>query len=341
MVNDVKFMRRALTLAKKGMGSASPNPMVGAVVAKHGEIIGGGWHEAPGLPHAEVEALRAAGTNAEGAELFVTLEPCSTHGRTPPCVDAIISAGVARVVVGSLDPNPKHNGKGIEILERAGIKTAVGVEEKKCRELNKAFFNWITTGRPYVLLKMAMTLDGKIAATNGDSKWVTGTQARKRVMELRRWADAIMVGAGTAEKDAPSLTYRGEKAKRRQPRRIVAARSMTPEQAAKTLAPGTQPEIIAASTEKEWRRAMEKLGEKEITSILVEGGGELAAALLKAKAVDEVEFHIAPKILGGRNSIPVVGGSDTVAMAEADKLDDIQIKRLGDDIAVVGRIKQN
>jgi len=341
MEDDVKFMRRALALAKKGMGTASPNPMVGAVVAENGKILGEGWHEAPGLPHAEIEALRSAGTAAEGADLFVTLEPCSTHGRTPPCVDAIIAAGIARVVIGLLDPNPKHNGKAIETLEKAGIKTVVGVEEKKCRELDKAFFHWITTGRPYLLLKMAMTLDGKIAAPNGDSKWVTGTQARKRVMELRRWADAIMVGAGTAEKDAPSLNHRGSGAKRRQPLRIVAARSMTPEQAAKTLAPGTQPEIIAASNKQEWLDALDSLGKKEITSLMVEGGGKLAAALLRVGVVNEVEFHIAPKILGGRNSIPVVEGPDPASLAEAAKLDNIRIKRMGDDIAIIGYPSSN
>ena len=335
MKGDVKFMRRALLLAKRGLGTTSPNPMVGAVVVENGAVAGEGWHKELGGPHAEVEALRAAGERAKNADLYVTLEPCSTTGRTPPCVDAIISAGIARVFIGCLDPNPKHNGKGVSCLREAGIEVAIGAEEKKCVRLNKAFFKWITTSRPYVLLKLASTLDGKIATPSGESKWITGPAARRRVMELRRWADAIMVGGATARKDAPALSVRNGK-KRPQPLRLVASRSMSPEDAARALAPGPKPEVVVADSHAEWLGVLDKLGSQGITALLVEGGGELAASLLCAGAVDEVEFHLAPRILGGRLSIPSVGGDTAPSLPESIWLEHVKTKRLGNDIAVIG-----
>ncbi len=336
MSGDVKFMRRALRLAKRGLGSASPNPMVGAVVVRNGIVAGEGWHNAPGGPHAEVEALRAAAGNTKNADLYVTLEPCSTTGRTPPCVDAVIAAGISRVFVGCLDPNPKHNGKGVATLRKAGIETFVGMEEEKCVRLNKAFSQWITTGRPYVLLKIASTLDGKIATSAGESKWITGPTARKRVMELRRWADAIMVGGATARKDTPSLSVRDGK-KRVQPKRLVVSRSMSLNEAVNALAPGLAPEVIAASSKSEWLNVLRSLGNQEITALLVEGGGNLAASLLRANIVDEVEFHFAPRILGGRRSIPSVGGDDPSSLLEAIELEQVETRRLGRDMAVTGR----
>ena len=206
----IEYMPQALELAKLAWGRTSPNPMVGALIVKHDRIIGRGYHRKAGTPHAEINALADCRHSPAGATLYVTLEPCSTYGRTPPCTDAIIKAGISRVVIGCLDPNPKHAGKGVEILRRAGIEVEYPVLEEECLRLNEAFFKWITTGTPFVLLKMAMTLDGKIATVDGDSQWVTGVGAREEVQVLRQWADAIMVGGETARRDHPALTVRNE-----------------------------------------------------------------------------------------------------------------------------------
>ena len=208
MTPDVRYMRRALALAAKAWGRTTPNPMVGAVAVRAGRVVGEGFHPKAGEPHAEVHALLAAGEAARGATLYVTLEPCSTSGRAPPCTAAIIRAGIARVVAATADPNPKHAGQGFEILRRAGIAVEVGIEAERAEELNKAFFHRMRTGKPYVLLKMAMTLDGKIATASGESRWITGPAARKRVQQLRQWCDAIMVGGETARLDRPGLTVR-------------------------------------------------------------------------------------------------------------------------------------
>lgn len=336
-------MLRALTLAKKGFGKTSPNPLVGAVIVKNGKILGEGYHKRAGTAHAEINAITdAGGKNCHGATLFVTLEPCSTTGRTPPCTEAIIAAKFAKVVIGCLDPNPDHAGKAIKILNKAGIETAVGIEEEKCRNLNSAFFHWIQTGRPLVLLKMAMTLDGKIATLTGESQWITGAEARKRVQQLRKWADAVMIGGGTAKKDRPSLNVRSAKLPDlplrnwNQPERIIASRSLTTEKAAKLLKAGNPPIIVSAKDRNDWLKVLKKLGKNNITALLVEGGGELAAAMLQAGVINKVEFHIAPKILGGRNSRPVIGGDSPAALADALTLKNVKIKKIGEDICVAG-----
>ena len=339
---DIYFMRRAIQLAKKGFGKTSPNPIVGAVVVKNGEIIGEGFHQKAGTPHAEVNALNDAGKNAENATIYVTLEPCSTTGRTPPCTEAIISAKIAKVVIGSLDPNPKHAGNAIKILEKHGIDVKIDVEKEKCLKLNKSFFHWIQTKQPYVILKMAMTLDGKIATHTGNSQWITGKDARKYVQKLRKWADAIMVGGETVRQDKPSLTVRNSQNKPlknwKQPLRIVASNSMTQKDVENLISKGTPPMIIQASTKDQWKKQMQSLGENNITSILVEGGSELAASLLSANVINEIAFFIAPKILIGKNAIPVVGGNSPDFLASAIDINNLKIKKIGSDYLFIGNI---
>ena len=232
---DADFMRDALSLARLGWGLTNPNPMVGCVIVKDGTVIGRGFHQKAGEAHAEINALQDAarhGHETAGATIYVTLEPCSSYGRTPPCTEAIKASGITRVVIGSMDPNPKHAGKAEKILTAHGIKVDCGVENAACWDLNKHFFRWITTGKPFVILKMAMTLDGKIACANGDSRWVTGAEARRRVQKLRRLADAVMVGGNTLRADHPQLTVRDPEDWECQPRRIIVSNSVTEEELA-------------------------------------------------------------------------------------------------------------
>ena len=331
------YMRLALDLAKKAFGKTSPNPMVGAVIVRNGEIVGKGFHECAGLPHAEVIAIDNAGQNAKNAVLYVTLEPCSTTGRTPPCVEAIIAAKIAKVVVGCLDPNPKHAGKGVDILEKAGIDVEIGLLRKECERLNEAFFHWITTGRPFVLLKLASTLDGRIATSSGTSQWITGPEARARVQQMRCWADAIMVGGETARNDKPSLSVRGIRTWR-QPKRIIASKIMNAQTVAKLLPPGPPPILISADSKKKWIHEFTKLGENGVTALLVEGGGVLAASLLSAGVVDKIAYFIAPKILGGANSRPAVSGKDPTSLDEAHLLKNIEMEKVGNDFLITGTL---
>ncbi|OGV49963.1 MAG: riboflavin biosynthesis protein RibD [Lentisphaerae bacterium GWF2_52_8] len=333
--DDAKWMRMALSWAKRAWGRTSPNPMVGAVVVlKNGVCAAAGCHWRAGEPHAEVNALAAAGEKARGASLYVTLEPCSTTGRTPPCTDAILSAGIPRVVVGTLDPNPKHAGRGIEILRSAGLDVSYGVEEQRCLELNEAFFKWIVRKRPFVLLKMAMTLDGKIATANGSSQWISGALARRRVQKLRQWADAIMVGGETVRLDHPSLSVRIPKNWPRQPRRLVATRSLSVSELGRMMPAGIPAETVCAETPQEWDALLLRLGSENVTSLLIEGGGELAASALQAGVLDKIEFHIAPKLLCGRESRTVMGGLNPHSLAESWKLEKLSFRRLGEDLCV-------
>jgi diaminohydroxyphosphoribosylaminopyrimidine deaminase/5-amino-6-(5-phosphoribosylamino)uracil reductase len=330
--NDQIFMREALNEAELGAGYTSPNPAVGAVIVRDGRIIGRGHHKRCGGPHGEIEAFLSLPreSDAAGAELYVTLEPCSTTGRTPPCCDAIIRNKIRRVVIGCLDPNPKHAGRGVEILRAAGIEVKTGVLEEECRVHHEAFFRWITTGRPFVLLKMAETLDGKIAAANGDSKWVTSETARERVAYLRRLSDAVLAGAETFRIDSPRFTARTpDGTVLKTPRRIIATH---------------HPEILSGAgegwesavldTPEDWRDFLVRLGRENVTMLLIEGGGELAASAIRARAVDKIEFHIAPKLLGGRGSRPVLGGPDPAALSEAVKLDRLRVSELGCDLRI-------
>ena len=326
-MNDSKYMLEALEEAEKAYGICSPNPMVGAVVVKDGRIVGRGHNTIAGLPHAEPNALDDAGDAARGATLYVTLEPCSTFGRTPPCTQRIIASGVSRVVIGALDDNPNHRGVGVGILRDAGIDVTCGVLEKEGRRKNEDFFWWITKKRPFVILKMAMTLDGKIATQSGDSKWVTGSKARSYVQWLRRGSDAVMVGGNTFELDKPSLTVREPDGWTRQPHRFVwTSRELK--------ADGF--EIAKPLSSEEWLAFLRRLGAENIKQLLLEGGGELAANALRAGIVNQIQFFIAPKILCGRGSRPVVGGDNPLKLAEALKINGMESKMIGDDLLVTG-----
>ena len=338
--SDTGFMREALTLALEAWGLTNPNPMVGAVVVRDGKVIGRGYHHQSGLPHAEIEALndvRRNGFDPAGAELYVTLEPCSTHGRTGACTEAIIKAGIRRVVVGALDPNPAHAGRGIEILRTAGVEVETGVLEAECAEVNKSFFKWITTGRPFVTLKLATTLDGRIATASGCSQWVTGEAARSRVQKLRRLADAVMVGGGTWRMDKPSLTVRDVENWPCQPLRVIVSKRLTREEVAECY-PDGRFEVVSLPDKAAWDEFLADLGRRGMVNVLIEGGGELAASALAAKAVDYVEFHVAPKILGGRDSRPAVGGASPETLGEALELKNIRVERLGKDVMIAGDV---
>ena len=324
---DILFMGEALAMARKGAGFTNPNPAVGAVVVKDGKIVGRGWHPACGMPHAEVYALRDAGEAAAGGTIYVTLEPCSTYGRTPPCTEAIKKAGIKRVVAANYDCFKAHSGNGFRILQEAGIECTTGVLAKECAELNKSFFKWAATGKPFILLKMAITLDGRIACCNGSSKWITGPVPRKRVQYLRSLADGIMVAGNTLRTDHPRLDVRDIEGFSRPVRRFIATGSMTQREVDAFFPEGIRPEIVSIDPDGLW---LEKLGREKVTNILVEGGGELAALLLSCGQVDEVEFHIAPKILGGRTSRPVVGGHDPQSLSEALPLTDVSASVLED-----------
>ncbi len=358
-------MRAALALARRAFGCTSPNPMVGAVVVKRGEVIGRGWHRRAGDPHAEVEALRDCerrGHDSRGATVFVTLEPCCTHGRTPPCTDAIIAAGIRRVVVGATDPNPLHCGRGITLLRRAGIKVTSGVLAAQATALNEAFNYWIVHRTPFVTVKAAMTLDGKIATRSGESKWITGELSRAYAMKLRQGSDAILVGINTALADDPALTVRrpgtGEPRAGRQPRRIILdARARTPltakvvcdaHSALTTVvvgrsAPARRVKELAsrvkvleapsnASGQINLRWLMRRLGSENVTSLLVEGGGEVNASFLLGGFAHRVAFFYAPKILGGRDARKGVAGNGISSLAEAVRLQNVAWRRLGVDL---------
>ncbi len=342
MNTDSEFMLEALALARMGWGTTNPNPMVGAVIVKDGAVIGRGFHRKAGEAHAEINALNDAsrhGHDVHGSTIYVTLEPCSTYGRTPPCTEAIIASGISRVVIGAMDPNPRHAGQAEEILTSHGIRVDCGVENAACWDLNKHFFRWITSGKPFVILKMAMTLDGKIACANGDSKWVTGPEARRRVQSLRRLSDAIMVGGNTLRMDHPQLTVRDPESWERQPRRIIVSNSLTDDDLAEFF-PDGRAELAVLDDAGAWDKYLLELGQSGVSALLIEGGGELAASAIAAGAVDFVEFHIAPKLLGGRDAIPVMGGESPLSMDKALKLGRMKTFACGDDIVVNGFLRE-
>ncbi|TAK98480.1 MAG: bifunctional diaminohydroxyphosphoribosylaminopyrimidine deaminase/5-amino-6-(5-phosphoribosylamino)uracil reductase RibD [Verrucomicrobia bacterium] len=408
-------MRLALRLARRGYGATSPNPMVGAVLVKRGQIIGRGWHRRAGGPHAEIEALRDAqkrGHSPRGATLYVTLEPCCTHGRTPPCTDAIITAGIKRVVVGATDPNPNHAGKGFKILRHAGIEVLALASDSRppaarppsppsgeraavrgranrehlaatCTQLNEPFNHWIIHRTPFVTVKAAMTLDGKIATASGESKWITGEQARAYGMKLRQGSDAILVGINTVLADDPSLTVRGQRSEARgqnQLRRIILdsmartpldAKVVSDEHAALTtivvsrrapkrrvaalakrvqvlIAPVAKSAIgnrqPAATVRKhggsaiDLRWLLKTLGSQNVTSLLVEGGGEVNASFLLGGFAQRVAFFYAPKILGGRDSRKAVAGDGVKSLSEVIQLRDVEWRKLGPDLLLTARV---
>jgi diaminohydroxyphosphoribosylaminopyrimidine deaminase / 5-amino-6-(5-phosphoribosylamino)uracil reductase len=349
------FMRIALREAEKGLGRTSPNPAVGAVLVKGGRIVGRGHHARAGGPHAEVVAIRAAGARAEGADVYTTLEPCNHWGKTPPCSLALIQAGVRRVFVGSRDPNPLVNGKGIARLRRAGVEVVTDVLKAECDELNAQWFRYITAGRPFVTLKAALTLDGKIATRTGDSRWVTGEAARAEVHRLRDRADAVLVGAGTALADDPMLTTRLPRGRGRDPVRVVLDTRLAlprtlklfhPRSAAPTLVAtavarpppfGPGVELVRCKTRRgriDLDDLLAKLAARGIAHVLVEGGAEVHQSFLEAGLVDRVVAFVAPKILGGGKDWLSGAGPD--AMSEALRLDPVEVRRAGDDVMVTG-----
>ena len=304
---------------------------------KNNRIVGRGHHRWPGDHHAEPQALNDAGEQAQGASLYVNLEPCCTFGRRPPCTTAIAESGIEHLVVGITDPNPRHSGRGIQWLREHGISVTTGVEQQKCRVLNEAFLCWITKGRPFVLLKMAMTLDGKIATADGQSKWITGDKSRRKVQRLRQWSDAVMVGAETVRLDDPSLTVRSPKKWPRQPAKLVWTRSGDiPSDSRIFASPENLPRFVSTDNNTEWRELLQNLGNQQITALLIEGGGKLAAAAFNAGIVDKTAFFMAPKILGGEHTRPAVAGADPASLAEAYKLERMDAQRSGEDLLITG-----
>jgi diaminohydroxyphosphoribosylaminopyrimidine deaminase/5-amino-6-(5-phosphoribosylamino)uracil reductase len=362
-------MHLALDLARNGLGRTSPNPMVGAVLVKAGRILGQGWHREVGGRHAEIEALRAAEAQrreSRGACLYVTLEPCSTQGRTPPCTEAILRAGIGRVVVGSVDPNPAHAGRGLALLRRAGVEVVAGVLERETTELNAAFNHWIVHRTPWVTLKAGMTLDGKIATARGESRWITGPAARALVMEWRRQTDALLVGIRTVLADDPSLAVRLRDGVEVEPgpgpRRIVLdSEARTPVRAAVVsdrYAGRTTVVVLRAAPRNRVLRLEEKvrvlrapswrgqvdlrwlmgvLGKENVTSLLVEGGGEVHASFLFQGLAHRVAFFYAPKILGGRHARKGVAGSGARGLSEAIRLEQVKWRRVGKDLLLTAR----
>ena len=357
-------MKEAVRLAQRGFGATSPNPMVGAVLVKAGKVIGRGWHHRAGLPHAEIEALesaRRAGCSPKGATAYITLEPCSTVGRTPPCTKALIDSGVKRVVAGATDPNPEHRGAGFKILRRAGIEVCAGALESQCAELSAAFNHWVVHRTPMVTVKAAMTLDGKIATTTGESKWITGPKARSYGMLLRQSADAILVGVNTIIADDPSLTWRPEatasKKQSHSLRRIVLDTHARIPLGAKVLADSrahlttvvvgrnappkkirSLEKLVAVSRaplrkgkiDLEW--LLRRLGEEEVTHLLVEGGGEVNGSFFQHGFVHRVAFFYAPKIFGGGKAPRAVGGIGALQRSEIISLTDVRWEWLGPDL---------
>jgi diaminohydroxyphosphoribosylaminopyrimidine deaminase / 5-amino-6-(5-phosphoribosylamino)uracil reductase len=331
-------MRVALAEANRGIGSVSPNPAVGAVLALREGVISSGYHRASGMPHAEIECLGAApGGSLRSATLYVTLEPCSTTGRTPPCTHAIVRAGVGRVVIGATDPNPLHRGRGIDELRASGIKVTTGVLATECSRLNEAFNKWIVTRKPFVIAKCGMSLDGRLTRTPNEGRWLTGPAARRHVMQLRAQVDAILIGAETLRRDDPRLTTRGIPGAR-QPWRVVLSRSGKLPRDAHLFA-----DRFAARTlvyrDKALRQVLAELGRREITSVLIEGGGNVLGQAFDARLVDKVQFYIAPVLTGG--PVLAVPGKGAGSTAGGAKLSQTRFEKIGPDLLVTGYPRWN
>lgn len=359
---DEQMMRRAIELAKNAAGRTSPNPLVGAVVVREGRVVAEGWHRKAGTPHAEVHALNMAGELAKGATVYVSLEPCAHYGRTGPCAKALVEAGVSRVVIAMTDPNPKVAGKGIEILKNAGVEVVTGVLEKEAKELNEVFLKWITTGRPFVALKTAMSLDGKIATASGESQWITNEKSRYEGHRLRDIYDGILVGINTVLQDNPSLTTRLREYQGKNPVRIVLDSQARLPLDSKLATDGAARTIVAVSAKAPADRVealkkagleiltagtgmvdaaelMHQLGAMGITSILVEGGGRVNFSLLEAGFVDRVYAFVAPKLIGGSKALTPVEGAGFDKLSQAVELVDIKTRLLGDDVMITGRVQ--
>lgn len=365
MVDDVKYMQRAIELAKNGYGRVNPNPYVGAVIVKDGKVIAEGWHDVFGGPHAERVALANCKESCVGATIYVNLEPCCHHGKTSPCTNAIIESGISRVVVAMVDPNPLVAGKGIEQLRNVGIEVVSGVCEEEARFLNRIFIKYISTGRPWIFVKTAMTLDGKIATKTGDSQWVSGEQERDWVHRQRSKLMGIMVGSGTVSADNPMLNCRCEDCFR-QPVRLIVDSSAKISLSSNLVKSAKEFPLVILHTayaDKEKISALNKLGIRTlecvdvnekidlsdmiskigklgIDSVMVEGGGGLNDALLRGGFIDEVAISIAPKLVGGADAKTPFEGVGIERMADAVELDKISLFALGEDIVIQGLIKK-
>jgi diaminohydroxyphosphoribosylaminopyrimidine deaminase / 5-amino-6-(5-phosphoribosylamino)uracil reductase len=356
-------MRRALRLAAKAKGRTSPNPMVGAVLVRGGRVVGEGYHTRAGEPHAEIVALSNAKERARGSTLYLNLEPCAHQGRTPPCAPVVARSGVKRAVIGMEDPNPRVKGKGIRALERAGVKVRLGVMEEECRRLNEAFCKHITTGLPFVILKAAATLDGKIATRNGDSKWISSEASRRLVHRLRNEVDGIIVGIGTILKDNPLLTARIPGGK--DPYRIILDAHLGTPESAQVI--GTLPsKTILITTEKaprekvkrllergvqvwslgsvggkvDLKMCLAKLGEMGMMSLLVEGGSRIYGSFLDEGLADKLILFLAPRLMGDAQALSIFGGRGVGRLQEAALLKDMRLKRVGGDVVIEGYIKK-
>lgn len=362
---DEKYMRLAMQLAGNAIGRTSPNPLVGAVIVKDNRVVGCGWHRKAGTPHAEVHALNQARELAQGADVYVTLEPCAHYGKTPPCAKALVEAKVKNVYGGLLDVNPKVAGKGFKILEDAGIHVEYGFLQDELRKQNEVFFKWIEHKKPFIVLKAAMTLDGKIATATGQSKWITNETSRAYGYKLRDIYDGIMVGINTVIEDNPMLTARVDGGKN--PIRIVVDSSLkidinanvVQDKSAKTIIATTDKadkdkilklqaqdvDVIVVDKDKNDKVDIEKLldilGQQNICSILVEGGATLSGSFVAKKLVDKVYFFIAPKIIGGKEAKTPVAGTGILNLQEALALKDIQIEKLEEDILIIGRVDKD
>ena len=359
---DEVFMRRALEFAFRAFGRTSPNPAVGAVVVRNGRVVGEGFHRRAGLPHAEAEALRQAKGDARGATLYVTLEPCAHHGRTPPCVDAVVASGIRRVVAAVVDPNPLVNGKGFRRLKRAGVAVDVGLLKDEARRLNAPFFKVMTERLPWTVVKIGQSLDGKIATSRGESRWITSEPARALGHEWRSRVDAILVGSRTIKRDDPRLTERSGVARHGRPIKIIVDTHLSIPPTARCLsAQSPAPTWIATlSRDVERIRRFEKKGvtvlplrgsarvplrpffrllaERGVQSVLIEGGGEVIASAFKDRLVDHVSWCVAPIFIGGREAPGSVGGEGTARLTQAVRLANVTVDRVGPDVCIAGDV---
>lgn len=355
---DEAFLARALELAAKGVGRTSPNPAVGAVIVRHGRVLGEGFHRRAGLPHAEIEALRQVSGTARGATLYVTLEPCSHYGRTPPCAEALVAAGLTRVVVGMVDPNPLVRGRGIRRLRRAGIEVKTGVLQDACVRLNEDFICFIRTGKPFVTVKLAASLDGRIATASGDSQWISSEQSRRFVHELRNRVDAVLVGAETVRTDNPQLTCRLRGG--RDPVRVIVDGRLTLDPQARVCTQPSKAATLVFTTEAQAHGAkaaaltqhgvevigledtdhrialsplLKVLGQRGMKSVLIEGGGQIVASALREKVVDKVVFFYAPLLLGSEGRA-MIGPLNVDRVALGYTLHPLEVARSGTDMMV-------
>ena len=359
---DRIYMRRALRLAEKGRGRTSPNPMVGAVIVARREIVGQGYHHRAGEPHAEILALDAAGARARGATLYVTLEPCChIRKRTPPCVPTLIHSGLKRIVVAMPDPNPLVKRRGVARLRQAGIEVSVGCLGEEAERLNEIYVHWVRTGRPFVIMKAAMTLDGKIATANGQSKWISGEEARRQVHRLRSQVDAVMVGIGTVLQDDPQLTARLVDRHARQPLRVILDSRLRIPLRARVLSQARQAGVLIATTRHappsriaalkqrgaevlilpaehgnvSLKACLTTLGRQGITSLLLEGGSEVNASALRSGLLDRLQLYVAPALLGGQDAKGLIGGASPASISASWPLNDLQVQQVGKDLLIV------